>query len=180
LTDPRYVIAVGLAMFGFSAWWMGDLNQYAGYWDVFWPRAVQGFALGFLFVPLTTATLSGIGRAGLASATGISTLVRQLGGSLGIAILQVIQERREATVHSLLAATVTKANPAVAAMLTGPGNHAQALAQLNGMVAQNAAVISYDYLFRLTGLIFAVSIPLVFLLHPPSREVVLDAPLPLE
>jgi DHA2 family multidrug resistance protein len=180
MTDPRYVIASGLAIFGFSAWWMGDLNQYAGYWDVFWPRAVQGFALGFLFVPLTTATLSGIGRAGLASATGISTLVRQLGGSLGIAILQVIQERREATVHTLLAGTVTKANPAVAAMLTGPGNHAQALAQLNGMVAQNAAVISYDYLFRLTGLIFAVSIPLVLLLHPPSHEVVLDAPMPME
>jgi DHA2 family multidrug resistance protein len=180
LTDPRYVIASGLAIFAFSAWWMGDLNQYAGYWDVFWPRAVQGFALGFLFVPLTTATLSGINRAGLASATGISTLVRQLGGSLGIAILQVIQERREATVHTLLAGTVTKANPAVAAMLTGPGNHAGALMQLNAMVAENAAVISYDYLFRLTGIIFAVSIPLVLLLHPPSHEVVLDAPVPLE
>jgi DHA2 family multidrug resistance protein len=176
LTDPRYVIASGLAIFAFSAWWMGDLNQYAGYWDVFWPRAVQGFALGFLFVPLTTATLSGIGRSELASATGISTLVRQLGGSLGIAILQVIQERREATVHTLLSGTVTKANPAVAALLTGPGDHAGTLSQLNGMVAQNAAVISYDYLFRLTGIIFACSIPLVMLLHAPSRKVILDVP----
>jgi hypothetical protein len=48
------------------------------------------------------------------------------------------------------------------------------------MVAENAAVISYDYLFRLTAIIFAISIPLVFLLHPPSREVVLEAPPPLE
>ncbi len=175
LIDPRYVIATGLAIFAASAWWMGDLNQYAGYWDVFWPRAVQGFAIGFLFVPLTTATLSGIDRAGLASATGISTLVRQLGGSLGIAILQVIQERREATVHTMLAATVTNANPGVAQLLDTPGNHASLIAQINGMVAQNAAVISYDYLFRLTAIIFALSIPLVMILRGPSHEVVIEA-----
>jgi DHA2 family multidrug resistance protein len=176
LIDPRYVIAGGLGIFAVSAWWMGDLNQYAGYWDVFWPRAVQGFALGFLFVPLTTATLSGIERSGLANATGISTLVRQLGGSLGIAILQVIQERREATAHALLAGTVTRASPGVAPLLTGPGDHSGILAQINAMVVQNAAVISYDYLFRLTAIIFVLTIPLVMLLRPPSHEVVLDAP----
>ena len=52
--DGRREIAFGLLIFAVSAWWMGGINQNAGYWDVFWPRAMQGFALGFMFVPLTT------------------------------------------------------------------------------------------------------------------------------
>ena len=62
IMDPRLEIAIGLAMFGVGSWWMADLNQYAGFWDIFAPRALQGFALGFLFVPLTTVALSGIPR----------------------------------------------------------------------------------------------------------------------
>jgi DHA2 family multidrug resistance protein len=50
---------------------MGALNQDAGYWDVFWPRTLQGFSLGFLFVPPSTATLSEMPNARMASATGI-------------------------------------------------------------------------------------------------------------
>jgi MFS transporter, DHA2 family, multidrug resistance protein len=77
--NARYLIAIGLSIFAVGAWWMGGLNQYAGYWNVFWPRAVQGFALGFLFVPLTTATLADVPNALMASATGIYSLVRKLG-----------------------------------------------------------------------------------------------------
>src|ERR1700679_2781638 len=58
--DSRLLIAIGLAIFAVGAWWMGSLNQDAGYWDVFWPRALQGFSIGFLFVPLSTSTLSEI------------------------------------------------------------------------------------------------------------------------
>ncbi|MBC5803935.1 MAG: hypothetical protein GIX03_13265 [Candidatus Eremiobacteraeota bacterium] len=81
MLDPRVEITIGLAFFALGAWLMGGLNQYAGYWDIFWPRTCQGFALGFLFVPLTTTALSGIARGAMANATGIYTLVRQLGGS---------------------------------------------------------------------------------------------------
>ena len=50
VAEAGYVlIGLGLGIFAVGAWWMGSLDQNAGYWDVFWPRAVQGFALGFLF-----------------------------------------------------------------------------------------------------------------------------------
>ena len=64
--DARAEIAIGLMMFAVGAWWMGGFDQYAGFWDIFWPRVLQGFALGFLFVPLSTSTLSGIARGALA------------------------------------------------------------------------------------------------------------------
>ncbi len=167
--DPRVEIAIGLGMFAAGSWLMGGLNQYAGFWDIFWPRTLQGFALGFLFVPLTTVALAGISRSAMSNATGLYTLVRQLGGSLGIAILELIQTRREAYAQAIFAANVTLSHGPVAVMLHGAQSQAQALATLAAMVAQNATVVSYDYVFRFCAIVFAVSLPTVFLLAKPKR-----------
>jgi DHA2 family multidrug resistance protein len=162
----RATIVIGLVIFAWGSWWMGSLNQYVGYWDVFWPRAVQGFALGFVFVPLSTSTLSEIDRGDLAGASGIYTLIRQLGGGIGIAVLQLILLRRQDTAQSILSSSITYANPAVAQMLANATNHAQAIAQLNAMVESNATVLAYNYIFRLSAIIFLLSVPTVFLLRP--------------
>jgi DHA2 family multidrug resistance protein len=169
IMDPRLEIAIGLALFGVGSWWMADLNQYAGFWDIFWPRALQGFALGFLFVPLTTVALSGIPRAAMSNATGLYTLVRQLGGSLGIAILELIQTRREDFAQSVYAANVTLSNGPVGSMLHNAANQAQAVAQLATMVEQNATVVSYDYVFRICAIVFFISIPTVMILANPKK-----------
>ena len=162
LVDGRAMIAFGLLVFAGSAWWMGGINQDSGYWDVFWPRALQGFALGFLFVPLSTATLGEIARAKMANATGIYTLVRQLGGSLGIAILQFLQVRDADNAYAALASGVTPANPNVSQYLRDLHGTA---AQLYQMVMLNATVISYDMVLRLCGIVFVLSVPLVMLLN---------------
>ncbi len=165
--DPRVEIAIGLAMFAAGSWWMGGLTQYAGFWDIFGPRALQGFALGFLFVPLTTVALSGIPRAAMGNATGLYTLVRQLGGSLGIALLELIETRREDIAQSVYASSVTLSSGPVAAMLASAPSRAGALSQLAGMVDQNATVVAYDYVFRFCAIVFLISIPTVFLLAKP-------------
>jgi DHA2 family multidrug resistance protein len=177
--DARLEIAIGLAMFAVGSWWMGDLNQYAGFWDIFGPRTLQGFALGFLFVPLTTATLAGISNAAMGNATGLYTLVRQLGGSIGIAILELIETRREDVAQQVLAANVTLGSGPVSNMLAGAQNHAQALAALAGMVDQNATVVAYDYVFRFCAIVFALSVPTVLLLNK-ARPRAGAAPAPLE
>ena len=170
LIDGRISIAAGLAMFGIGSWMMGGLNQYAGFWDIFWPRVLQGFALGFLFVPLTTATLAGIPNSLMAGATGLYTLVRQLGGSLGIAILELLQIRREDFAQQTLAAGVTMSNPAVAQMLRDAKSHAQAIGSLNASVVTNATVISYDYVFRICAIVFALSVPTVLMLRSTRKQ----------
>lgn len=154
--DPRLLVAFGMAVFGISCWWLGGLDQNAGYWDVFYPRLVQGFGLGFLFVPLTTVTLGAVPRNELAGATGISALVRQLGGSLGIAILTTLLAHETAVAWAALAGGVTQA-------------HGYSVLQLEHVVAVSASVIGYDYLFRLSAIIFFVSIPLVFFMRPSRR-----------
>jgi MFS transporter, DHA2 family, multidrug resistance protein len=159
--DGRGIIAFGLLLFAVSTWWMGGINQDSGYWDVFWPRAAQGFALGFLFVPLTTAALGDVVREKMANATGIYTLVRQLGGSLGIAILQFLQTRFADNAYAGLAGGVTSSNPADSHFLHDLHGTA---AQLYNLVLLNATVISYDMVLRLCSIVFVISIPLVLLL----------------
>lgn len=123
---------------------------------------MQGFALGFLFVPLSTATLGEIARAQMANATGIYTLVRQLGGSLGIAILQFLQTRYQDGAYAALAAGVVPSNAGVDTFLRDMHGSA---AQLYAIVMLNATVISYDVVLRLCGIIFVVATPLALMLR---------------
>ncbi len=162
--DARASIGLGLAMFALGSWMFSFLNASAGMADIFWPRVLQGFALGFLFVPLTTASLADVPRARMSNATGIYTLVRQLGGGFGIAILQLVQQRAQDTHYSDLASDVTLAHPAIANMMQSAGSasmHARALMQ---MVDANALLLSYNDVFRLCAVIFIISLPTIFLL----------------
>ena len=155
--DSRWLVGLGMFVFGLSTWWMGALNENAGYWDVFWPRVVQGFALGFLFVPLTTVTLGAVPKEELAGATGVNTLVRQLGGSFGIAILTTLLAREAAVAQSELASGVTQ-------------THGYPLATLGQLVGVASQVISYDYLFRVSAIVFFVATPLVIFMRPSRRS----------
>ena len=155
LVDVRWLLTAGALLFAWSCWALGDLNDVAGYWDVFWPRLVQGAGLGLLFVPLTTVMLAEVPRNELASATGVSMLVRQLGGSLGIAILTTLLARETAVAWSALASGVQHA-------------HGQSVTTLTGMVALNSTVIAYDYLFRVSAFVFIASVPLMWLLKRPD------------
>ena len=166
--DSRAVIALGLGLFIVGAWMMGDLNADAGYWDLWWPRILQGVGLGFLFVPLTVATLAGVARKNMSDATGILTLVRYLGGNIGIALLQVLQVRREAQLQDTMAAGAVISNTSVSNLVHGDGVHT-AVMQLAGMIASNASLVSYLYLFRVSALILAICFPLLLLLPRSSR-----------
>ncbi len=157
IVDPRVSIAFGMLVFGYSTWMLGGLNAQAGYWDVFWPRVVQGLGLGFLFVPLSTVTLGDVPIPELAGATGVYTLVRQLGGSFGIAILTTLLTHQTAVAWNVLASGVTS-------------THGYSIGTLTQMVAQQASMISYDFLFRLTAIMFFVCTPLVFFIKVKPRS----------
>jgi DHA2 family multidrug resistance protein len=154
--DGRWSIFFGILIFGWSTWLMGGLDAQAGYWDVFWPRLIQGFALGFLFVPLTTMTLGDVPISEMAGATGVFTLLRQLGGSLGIAILTTLLTHQTAIAWNVLASGVTN-------------THGMSTGALTNIVAQQSTMIAYDYLFRLTAIVFVVTAPLVFFMHAQKR-----------
>jgi MFS transporter, DHA2 family, multidrug resistance protein len=160
--DGRWSIVFGMLLFAWSSWLLGGLTVQAGYWDVFWPRLVQGFALGFLFVPLTTISLSDVPVPELAGATGVFTLLRQLGGSLGIAILTTLLTHQTAIAWNVLASGVTQ-------------THGYSTAALTQMVSQQASMIAYNYLFRVTAVVFVITTPLVFLIRRNSARVLTPA-----
>jgi MFS transporter, DHA2 family, multidrug resistance protein len=163
--DARLSIGLGLIIFAIGCWMVGGLNQHAAFEDTLWPRAIQGFALGFMFVPLTTATLGEISRAKMSGATGVYTLVRQLGGSLGIAILQLYETRRQDSAYASLASGITMANQNVANMLHGMANQSGMLTNIFSMVMLNAETVAYNDVFRLCAIVFIISVPSVFLLR---------------
>ncbi len=158
--DGRWSVVFGTLLFAWSTWLLGGLTVQAGYWDVFWPRLVQGFALGFLFVPLTTISLGDVPIPELAGATGVFTLLRQLGGSLGIAILTTLLTHQTAIAWNVLASGVTQ-------------THGYSTGQLTQLVSQQSAMIAYDYLFRVTAIVFVISTPLIFLVKVRGRAPVL-------
>jgi DHA2 family multidrug resistance protein len=175
--DARIVIGAGLVMFAVGAWMMGDLTAEAGYWDVFIPRVLQGLALGLLFVPLVAVTLSQIAPQFLSDATGIATLVRYLGGNVGIAVLQVLQTRRIVAASDAMAATATLAHPAVAGAVHALGIE-RARALLAATIGANASVVSYLYLFRVSAILFMCTVPLLFFL--PNARAAREAPPPTD
>jgi DHA2 family multidrug resistance protein len=154
--DARWSIVFGMLIFAWSTWLLGGLNVQAGYWDVFWPRLIQGFGLGFLFVPLTTISLGDVPIHELAGATGVYTLLRQLGGSFGIAILTTMLTHQSAVAWSVLASSVTS-------------THGYSVGTLTQIVAQQSAMIAYDYLFRVCAIVFVLTTPLVFFIRLRKR-----------
>jgi DHA2 family multidrug resistance protein len=156
--DARASIAFGFLVFGFSTWMLGGLTTDAGFWDVFWPRLIQGFGLGFLFVPLSTVSLGDIPNSEMAGATGVYTLVRQIGGSFGIAILTTLLVHQTAVAWNVLASGVTQ-------------THGYSVGALTSMVAQQSSMIAYNYLFRVTAIVFALAAPLVLFIKVKPRTV---------
>ncbi len=153
--DGRASIAFGFLIFALSTWMLGGLSTDAGFWDVFWPRLIQGFGLGFLFVPLSTISLGDIPISEMAGATGVYTLVRQLGGSFGIAILTTLLVHQTAVAWNVLASGVTQ-------------THGYSVGALTSMVAQQSSMIAYNYLFRVTAIVFLLATPLVLFLKPQA------------
>jgi DHA2 family multidrug resistance protein len=144
--------------------------------EILVPQMLQGVALACIFIPLSTVALSTIDRKRMSEATGLNNLVRQLGGSFGVAIFASLLGRYTNQARNALIAHVTLGDPNVSSrlrmMARGLGGdvdpHAagmRALRALDGIVGGQAAMLGFDRAFFLGGLLFIVSVPLVFLLE---------------
>src|SRR5207237_6485866 len=88
------------------------LNLSAGYWDIFWPQLLQGTSMGLLFVPLTTITNDSIPRQEMGNATSLFNLMRNIGASIGIAMVTTLVARHSQVHTNYLGAHVTNLDPA--------------------------------------------------------------------
>jgi MFS transporter, DHA2 family, multidrug resistance protein len=155
LMDQRVMLAGGCLLQAFALWLMTHLTATMGYWSLAGPRFLQGFSQGFIFVPLQALALATIPTERLANSTAAYNVVRNIGGSMGIAVATTLLARRAQQHQVTLATHVNPWNPEVAARLTDWTNHflaqgadsftagRRALAMLYRETLTQAQILSY-------------------------------------
>lgn len=178
--DPRKMVTVGLLLGSWTMAWLGQLDLNAGYWDIFWPQFLQGLALSLIFVPLTTISMSAIPRERMGNATSVSSVLRNIGGSVGIAVMGTLLLRRQQVHRTSFGEGVNAYDaPAQLFLERMAGGFAaagadpytagqRATAAAAGLVAQQAAMLSFVQLFRLMAVIFLCMVPIVLFMRRPS------------
>jgi DHA2 family multidrug resistance protein len=178
--DGRKLLAIGLISGGWTLLWLGALNLQAGFWDFFWPQFVQGISLALLFVPLTTVTMDPIPNEEMGNATSIFNLMRNVGGSLGIATATTLLARRQQFNFDMLGARINPYSLQLRSVYSRirSGFVARGKSDLEASRLANAAILgllqnqssmlSFIDVFRFLGLVFFFVVPLLFIMKSPT------------
>jgi DHA2 family multidrug resistance protein len=183
--DARPLITIGTLGFLWCMWKLSNLTYDTGAADLFWPLIARGVSLGLIFIPLTGATMAELTPGEIPQGTGMFNLTRQLGGSLGIAILATTLQRWTTEAKQVLTEQVTITGPDALArldlltrgMVTRGMNpaaaHQQALMVMDRMVGAQASVLAFSRIYMISGLALCCSIPMMlFWRHGRLRSAV--------
>jgi DHA2 family multidrug resistance protein len=168
--DTRLILMVGLVVTAVAMWQMTGFSLYMGMSPVITTGVMQGFGLGLVFTPLSIITFSTLPRHLLTQGTAIFSLMRNIGGSIGISIVEALLDQNTQTVHSRLVEHLRPDNPMAQAphmpapySLTIPSG----VAALNAEATRQAAMVAYIDDFLLMMILVVVALPLILLLRRP-------------
>ncbi|HTZ38476.1 MAG TPA: MDR family MFS transporter [Stellaceae bacterium] len=180
--DGRLFILVGFLLTAASLWQMTGYSLLMGSWPIIFASFFQGFSLGLTFVPLNILALSDLPRHLLTQGTALRSLMRMLGGSIGISILEATLTQNIQIVHSRLIEGLRPDNPLTQGHLLPPPFSLTApsgVAALNAEVTRQAAMVGYVDDFKLMMLMILAALPLVLLIRtgrPGARAAAPAAP----
>jgi len=172
---PRTMVAVGTIGFIVSMWILHFITLDTSSDQLFWPLVLRGASMGFLFLPLTLASLTSLVGKEIGAGTGLFNLFRQLGGSAGIAFLSTYLDHRTDLHRSILVQHINPYNPTAMQWLhkTSQGFMAKgysittakqaALAAMDRLIEAQALVMSYQDAFLIIGIVFVCALPLLLL-----------------
>jgi MFS transporter, DHA2 family, multidrug resistance protein len=181
-SGPRLLIGVGLFINALSFYQFSRLSLTVGYWDIFLPQFLQGIGFGLIFVSLSTAALSTIEKGAMTAASGLYNVIRQVFGSIGIALAATILTQGENLNRAVLVKHVTPFRDVAAGSLNALASYlsshgidpvtakTMALKILEGLVMRQASMLSYNHIFSLIAVIFVLSIPLIFLIRDARMD----------
>jgi DHA2 family multidrug resistance protein len=173
----RLSILMGVSLFLLSMWKHAHFTTDSGMQDFFWPLIFRGVGLGLIFVPLTNLALADLPMSRIPNGTGLFNLMRQLGGSVGIALSATLVGRFASIHRAELLAHITIYSQATQERLwaiehglagsgVAPGLiESKAMGILNGIVQRQALMLSFEQLFLLFGASFLVALPLLLFMH---------------
>jgi DHA2 family multidrug resistance protein len=168
--DPRLLVLFGLSLTSISLYQMTYFTIGMNASPLIWSGVVQGFGLGFVFIPLSTVAFQTLDFRLRTEASALFNLVRNLGSAIGISIMAALLISNMQTNHADLVTWINPFNPNLyafgidpAALTTQAG--AQTAAQLDGLITQQSLMIAYLDDFKLMFLITLASVPLLLLLR---------------
>jgi DHA2 family multidrug resistance protein len=176
----RLMVGLGIIFTGVGAFQMSRFSLDTGSHNIISAIIFQGFGFSLMSVPLTTTALSRVPRHRLADATGLNSLLRQIGGSIGLAVFASMLERNSVQARASIGAHLNPGRPEVMArmMMMQKGlmargmdavsAQAASLRMMAGSVMRQAMVLSFDKLFVLASLLFVVALPLLYFLKSPD------------
>ncbi|MDD5730609.1 MAG: DHA2 family efflux MFS transporter permease subunit [Candidatus Omnitrophica bacterium] len=143
--NPKFILATGIIITSYSTFLMAQFNLYTNFDIVAWSRIGMGFGMGLVFIPLVNMTLSSIKKEEMGNATGVFNLLRNLGGSFGVAFVTTLLARRSQFHQSRL---VENLNPFDQRFQLG-ASHSLSILQYKGITgAAQAKGIIYQRLLR--------------------------------
>jgi DHA2 family multidrug resistance protein len=185
--DARLALVCGAFILATALVLLSGLTVQTGEGDFFWPLIIRSFGTVMMFLPLNMATLGPIPREEVGKAAGFFSLTRQLGGSIGVALLATMLSQRQAFHRSVLVEHLVASDPLTIERLnlltggmmargaTADVARGRALALMDGVINQQAAVLSFADTFWATGALIVCFLPLVLLLGKANPKAAVDA-----
>ncbi len=166
--EARILISIGFAMLGLSVFWLSGLTLEVSQSNIIWPNIVNGFSMGFIFIPMSTMSLGTLVREQIPNATGISSLMRNLGGGIGISAATTMLARGAQIHQAQLVQHLTPYDQPFRqrvqefqALMHAPLQ--QTYAYFYGTLMKQSLLLSFIDIFRLLAIICFICIPLTFL-----------------
>ncbi|MGB6306182.1 MAG: DHA2 family efflux MFS transporter permease subunit [Steroidobacteraceae bacterium] len=170
--DLRLTLFVGFMLTALALWQMARYSLDLSEGDIVWPGVIQGIGMGFVFVPLSTATFATLSPAMRAQGTALFSLVRNIGSSIGISLVQTMLVRNTVIAHASLTERITYASPAwnnPAIAKAYDMSSAGGAAFLDSTITQQAAMMAYINDFWLMLFLTLAVTPLLLLIRTPGR-----------
>ncbi len=173
---PWLLLVAGLGITSYALSMMSDFNLQGDFFSIALPRLIQGFGLGMFFVPLAAATYVNVPVEQMGNASGVFNLLRNLGGSFGVAFATTLISQRTQVHQTFLSEHITPYNPAFQQAYqrtlnfldmshAGAPSSTQGLAFLYQEVLRQASMLSFNDTFYVLAIATAILIPLTLLLR---------------
>lgn len=170
VVDARYLVVAGLVLAGWSLYIMAGFSPQMGEAPIVISGVIQGLGLGLVFVPLSTVAFATLATTYRTDGTALFSLVRNIGSSIGISVVSTVLIRNVQINHTDLVGNITPFSPALKQLVPGAAaGDPMMLKIVDGLVNQQALMISYVDDFKLMMIVSFAAILLAVLLRNPRK-----------
>ena len=173
LWDPRVMATGAFIVFAFVLWLRSQFTTDTDFYHILFPTLLQGAAMAFFFIPLTTLTLAGLPPTRIPAAAGLSNFVRIMAGAMGTSIVTTLWESRAALHHSHLSEPLSQVEGnlpwTLSAMQNSGMSMNQSLVQINRVVDQQAFTKAATDIFLASAVLFILLIAMIWLTKRPKK-----------